>query len=117
VIARDELEDDPADARGVLSHIAQVDHGSYGELVENDGPFPDAVKEELAAGRPLVVRLEVPEKGEHRGGLCLFGADTGQYPFDPTIVITTTDPLPRDLKVDPDQPLTTGGVAVRGPTR
>lgn len=117
VIAREELEDDPADARGVLSHLAQVDHGSYGELVENEGPIPDAVKEELANGRPLVLRLAVPEKAEHPGGLCLFGADTGQFPFDPTIVITTTEPLPPDLGVDPDHPLTAETVASRAPRK
>ena len=52
IIVREKLEDDPADARGVLSHLAQVDHGSYGELVESDGPIPGPVKEELATGRP-----------------------------------------------------------------
>ena len=48
-----------------------------------------------------MIRLAVPDQAEHAGGLCLFGAETGRYQFDPTLVITTTDPLPRDLGVGP----------------
>src|SRR5262249_34369147 len=33
-IHREALEDDPADARGVLSHLARRDPGSHGELCE-----------------------------------------------------------------------------------
>jgi hypothetical protein len=114
-VAREQLEDDPADARGVLSHIAGIDHGSYGELIDGAGPIPDAVKDDLARGRALVVRFAVPDNAEHKGGLSLYGADTGQFPFDPTIVITTADPLPPDLGVDPDRPLTTEPIAASKP--
>lgn len=117
VVAREELEDDPADARGVLSHLARVDHGSYGELVEGEGPIPDAVKEELANRGTLILRLAVPDNAEHPGGLCLFGAETGQFPFDPTLIITTTEPLPPDLGVDPNRPLTTEPIVSREATR
>lgn len=102
-VHRQKLEDDPADARGVLSHLARVEHGSYGELVEGEGPLPEAAKEALAAGKPLVIRLAVPDNVLAAGGLCLFGADTGQYPFDPTITITTAETLPKDLGVLPHQ--------------
>ncbi|MDR3636605.1 MAG: glycoside hydrolase family 2 TIM barrel-domain containing protein [Isosphaeraceae bacterium] len=102
-VDRQKLDDDPADARGVLSHVAGVEHGSYGELVEGEGPLPQAAKDAIAAGKPLVVRLAVPDDAAEAGGLCLFGADTGQYPFDPTIAITTGQSLPKDLGVPPDQ--------------
>ena len=35
-----------------------------------------------------------------RGGLCIFGATTGEMPLDPTIEIHTRDVLPADLAVD-----------------
>ena len=92
--------DDPADARGVLSHLARVEHGSYGELIESRGALPGPVREELADGKPLVLRLAVPDDAEPAGGLSLFGAESGQYPFDPTLVIRTKDPLPSDLGED-----------------
>ena len=34
LVERINLPDDPADARGVLSHLAGVEHGSHGELVD-----------------------------------------------------------------------------------
>ena len=91
------LADDPADARGVLSHLARVEHGSYGELIKSQGALPGAVQEGLADGNPLVLRLAVPEDADPAGGLSLFGAEAGQYPFDPTLVIHTKDRLPDEL--------------------
>jgi hypothetical protein len=101
-VDRTDLEDDPADARGVLSHLKRSDHGSYGELIEVDGDLPRPARDDLAGGEPLVLRLAVPDDAGHAGGLCLFGAESGRYPFDPTLVITTRDRLPLDLGVDPD---------------
>jgi hypothetical protein len=43
----------------------------------------------------------VPDNAPQKGGLCLFGANTGEMPLDPTIEIHTRDPLPKDLLVDP----------------
>ena len=113
VVARDDLADDPADARGVLSHLKKVDHGSFGELIEADVPVSDDLRAALDAGRPLVVRLAVPDDAEHAGGLSIFGATTGQYPFDPTLQIRTTDELPADLGVKPDAPVTLNRFADR----
>ncbi|HEY2158598.1 MAG TPA: glycoside hydrolase family 2 TIM barrel-domain containing protein, partial [Isosphaeraceae bacterium] len=107
VVHREEIEDDPADAKGVLSHLARVEHGSYGELVEVQVPPSPAVRAALAEGRPLVIRLAVPDSAEHAGGLCLFGAETGRYPFDPTVTIHTRDPLPAGLGVAPEAPVAT----------
>ncbi len=101
-VLRQELEDDPADARGVLSHVNRFEHGSYGELVEASGALPDTVKEDLEAGKPLVIRLSVPDDAVHAGGLCLFGAETGEFPLDPTLSLTTEHALPSDLGVKPD---------------
>ncbi len=106
-VHREELEDDPADARGVLSHLQGVEHGSYGEFVEESGPLPEPVIAAIKAGEMLVLRIAVPEDAAHAGGLSLFGAETGQFPFDPTIVIRTDKALPDDLGVKPDD-----GIAV-----
>jgi hypothetical protein len=104
-IARRELTDDPADARGVLSHLNRIDHGSHGELIHIDSPLPGSARIDLAAGRTLLVRFAVPEDAPAAGGLCLFGADTGAYPFDPTLVLHTEDELPADLNVKADAPV------------
>jgi hypothetical protein len=95
------LPDDAADARGVLSHLAGVEHGSHGELVDGMVQLTDRDRARLAAGDALVIRLAVPDDAPQKGGLCLFGATTGEMPMDPTIEIHTRDPLPADLGVDP----------------
>ena len=99
-VDRIELPDDAADARGVLSHLAGVEHGSHGELVDGLITLTDADRAGLEAGEPLILRFAVPNDATHAGGLCLFGADTGELPLDPTLEIRTRDPLPTDLGVD-----------------
>lgn len=87
VCANVSLEDDPADHRGVLSWFAQgkvnrlQEAGSYGYLVEVNVP-----KEVLKAEDPVVIRLEVPQGV--RGGLAIYGKDSGRYPMDPTLVFS-----------------------------
>ena len=103
-IDRIELPDDAADARGVLSHLAKVEPGSHGELVDGLATLTDRDRALLAAGEPLVLRLAVPPDSPHAGGLCIFGASTGELPLDPTLEIHTRDPLPADLGVDPNTP-------------
>ncbi len=39
------------------------------------------------------------------GGLCIYGAETGELPLDPTLNIHTRDPLPDDLGTDPRTPV------------
>jgi Glycosyl hydrolases family 2, sugar binding domain/Glycosyl hydrolases family 2/Glycosyl hydrolases family 2, TIM barrel domain len=99
------LPDDAADARGVLSHLAGVEHGSHGELVDGMIVFSDRDRAIMAAGGPMVLRLAVPDDAPDRGGLCIFGATTGEMPLDPTIEVHTRDTLPADLAVDPDRSL------------
>jgi hypothetical protein len=94
------LPDDSADARGVLSHLNGVDHGSHGELADGMVTFTDRDRAGLEAGEPLVLRLGVPDDAPHAGGLCLYGANAGELPLDPTLEIHTRDALPTDLGVD-----------------
>jgi hypothetical protein len=96
------LPDDAADARGVLSHLTGVEHGSHGELVDGMVTLTDRDRDGLAAGEPLVLRLAVPDNAAHAGGLCLFGAETGEMPLDPTLEFHTRDALPTNLGVDPN---------------
>jgi len=104
-VDRISLPDDSADARGVLSHLAGVEHGSHGELVDGLVTLTDRDRAGLSAGLPLLLRLGVPDDAPHAGGLCLFGADSGELPLDPTLEIQTRDPLPPDLGVDPNAPI------------
>jgi hypothetical protein len=104
-VERITLPDDAADARGVLSHLAGVEQGSHGELVDGLATLTDQDRATLAAGEPLVLRLAVPADAPHVGGLTIFGASTGELPLDPTLVFHTRDPLPADLGVDPWAPV------------
>ena len=101
-IAEVELSDDPADHRGILSWMNQEpgwewgsdDHskpwlldeaGSYGYLVvaELDEPTKEAVIEK----GEVVIQLMVDEQTQNRGGLSVYGADSGRYPMDVSIVL------------------------------
>jgi len=104
-VDRRQLPDDPADARGVLSHLARFQHGSHGEVVEYQGDLAGATRTAIEEGKPLLVRLSVPDDAKDAGGLCVFGDATGQYPFDPTVVIRTKDRLPEELGVKPGDPV------------
>ncbi len=98
------LADDPADARGVLSHLKQVDHGSFGYFIETGHPLPNTAQADISAGHPLILRLSAPDDGGSANGLAIFGSDTGAFPFDPTLYLKTEDALPEDLGVDPKAP-------------
>ena len=78
------LPDDPADARGVLSHHRVVDPGSHGYLTEVvlEG---DGLREALSAKGPLRVRFDAI-----KGGLSVFGESLGGSPVGPTVVIEVT---------------------------
>ncbi len=85
-----ELADDPADARGVLSHLSRVDPGSYGYLVRGEiylQGLPEFVSR-LRQNPMVRIVLEVPE-GEHASGLSVYGERTGRYATDPTLVLET----------------------------
>lgn len=82
-----ELDDDPADHRGILSwHSQKRDHylreaGSYGQLLRV--AVPEAALDSAARSGSLVVRLEVSDALP--GGLAIYGAKFGRYPVDPTV--------------------------------
>lgn len=92
------VPDDPADARGVLSHWAGWDRGSYGFRLEAECKDA-AVLKQVAAGRTLIITLEVPPG--QAGGLRLYGRQMGTYPLDPTVLLRFTRPhrLPKGWQV------------------
>ena len=105
-VDRIDLPDDAADARGVLSHLAKVEHGSHGELVDGkvDAHRSRSCRFWPPASRSFFV-WPSHRNAPAAGGLCIFGASTGELPLDPTLEIHTRDPLPADLGVDPNVPV------------
>ena len=88
VVGQVQLADDPADARGVLSHHNGVDPGSYGFLTELviDGATLQAA---LAGQSTMQIRFTVPGEGSHPGGFALYGERLGCYPVEPTLFLLT----------------------------
>jgi hypothetical protein len=88
------LPDDPADARGLLSHMAYFHHGSYGYLVKRELDLTGnaAFLERLKKDRTLRLVLRVP-RGGPAAGLSVHGERTGRYPLDPTLIIETEKPI------------------------
>ncbi len=97
-----ELPDDPADHRGILSWMNQEagwewgsddrskawlldEAGSYGYLVKARLD-ETSEKSALETGK-VTVRLYVDEATANRGGLSIYGKDSGRYPMDVTLVI------------------------------
>jgi hypothetical protein len=96
------LPDDPADHRGLLSWMNQEpgwswgspdrnkrwlldEAGSYGYLVKAHFNKKD-IRKALEAGK-VVIRLEVKESDNARGGLSVYGKESGRFPLDPSIII------------------------------
>jgi hypothetical protein len=89
------LPDDPADARGVLSHAATSHHGSYGyihrlRILRED--FSDLWRAIQEAGM-LRIRYEVPKDADPMGGLAIFGDTMGRWPVQPTVILRGREPL------------------------
>ncbi len=80
------LEDDPADHRGILSWNSQKhdktlrEAGSYGYLVEAN--IPVSVLKKISV-KTMTVRFEVDSS--FPGGLAIYGENFGRYPLDPTV--------------------------------
>src|SRR5262249_39076109 len=74
-------------------------------LVEAESDLGATTREAMTAGQPLLLRLQVPAEQGPAGGLSVFGSDTGAFPFDPTLVLTTERPLPADLGTDANEPV------------
>ena len=97
-----ELPDDPADHRGILSWMNQQpgwewgsddrskpwlldEAGSYGYLVK--ATFDETAKRSALETGKVVIRLNVDESTEDRGGLSVYGKNSGMYPMDLTLLI------------------------------
>ncbi len=82
-----DLPDDPADARGVLSHWSGVERGSYGYLMEAkasaNSPVGIAIVNSLLKEKKLRLRFEVPENAVYKGGLAIYGETMGFYAMEP----------------------------------
>jgi hypothetical protein len=68
------LPDDPADARGVLSHIRHIDPGAYGYRLTTQ-----------QVAMPLGEFISVKFAADN--GLSLYDGSTGRYPLPPTIIL------------------------------
>ncbi len=97
-IATWHLPDDPADARGVLSHWRGVERGSYGYLmraeVALDSSTGVAIVNRWRETGQIVVRFTVPWNAPQRGGLAIYGETMGCYPLDPTMLLGFAQSLP-----------------------
>ena len=81
-----DLPDDPADARGVLSHHHQIDPGSYGFL-KDVVVAGDTLAAILQGATELHIRFTVPAGG-NSNGFALFGETLGGYPVGPTVLLS-----------------------------
>lgn len=85
-----DLEDDPADHRGILSWYSQPrnnklnEAGSYGYLLSANIPVSLISSK---PGRIVTIRLEVDSALP--GGLAIYGEKFGRYPLDPTLVFVS----------------------------
>ena len=83
-----DLEDDPADSRGILSWHAQPqdgtlhEAGSYGQLLSII--IPKSALQKAAASGELIVRLQVDDA--LAGGLAIYGERFGRYLMEPTVL-------------------------------
>lgn len=97
-IATWNLPDDPADARGVLSHWRGIERGSYGYLMRAEinmkTPEGIAIRNRAAGTGILSVRFTVPWNAVHRGGIAIYGETMGCYPIEPTMLLKFAEPLP-----------------------
>ena len=101
-----ELPDDPADHNGILSWMNQepgwewgsIDHsnrwlldeaGSYGYLVKAN--LDENSKKSAGETGKVTIRMYVDESTNNRGGLSIYGKDSGKYPMDLTLLITLKD--------------------------
>lgn len=101
-ISESVLPDDPADHRGMLSWMNQEpgwewgstdrskrwlldEAGSYGYLVKAQLHKTD-IRKALETGK-VVIRLEVKDSDQAKGGLSVYGRESGRFPLDPSLII------------------------------
>jgi len=98
------LPDDPADARGVLSHHARFHHGSYGYLVRRKVDLAEQPELRDVVTRQVVLPLVFRTVDGH--GLSIYGRQLGRYPIDPTLIIQTAKPLSQPVGAKSLEPVT-----------
>ena len=101
-----DLPDDPADSRGVLSHLAGYQHGSYGYLVRAKLDLTESP----SARKALIEKPFVPLVFRADGdgcGLSIYGERLGRYPIDPMIIIETAVDLSRPVGWTSTEPVMT----------
>lgn len=103
-IAEVELSDDPADHRGILSWMNQKpgwewgsedrskqwllnEAGSYGYMVK--AKLDETSKKSALETGKVTIRLHVDESTTNRGGLSIYGKESGMFPMDLTLIIQT----------------------------
>ncbi|MEM7126431.1 MAG: sugar-binding domain-containing protein [Chloroflexota bacterium] len=85
------LSDDPADARGVLSHHRSIDPGAHGFLLNLTMAKAELAQlmENVGSGKTVTIRFEIPTSASHQGGLSLYGETLGCFPVGPTLMLST----------------------------
>lgn len=96
------LADDPADHTGILSWMNQEpgwawgsrdrsrrwlldEAGSYGYLVKV--PISRSEIKKASETGKLLIRIQVDEVGSTKGGLSVYGRESGRFQLDPSIII------------------------------
>ena len=87
VIGTVHLPDDPADARGMFSHHANIEPGSYGFLTELTVDS-ETLKQLVSGTRTLHIRFAVPADAAVRGGVSIYGETVGCWPVGPTVILS-----------------------------
>ncbi|MFW5830972.1 MAG: hypothetical protein ACOCVA_01890, partial [Prolixibacteraceae bacterium] len=102
LIKEAELQDDPADHRGILSWMNQEpgwewgsddrskpwlldEAGSYGYLVT--ATLDETAEQEALVNKKVTIRLMVEETTANRSGLSVYGGESGRYPMDLSLVL------------------------------
>jgi len=99
-----DLPDDPADARGVLSHQARYHHGSYGYLLRQRADLTEHPKLREAMRDGPFFPVTFRTLGEGRG-LSIYGRRLGRFPIDPTIILQTARDLSKPVGWATDEPV------------
>ncbi|MGC9318149.1 MAG: glycoside hydrolase family 2 protein [Armatimonadota bacterium] len=82
------LADQPADARGALSHMHGL-LGRYGQIV-TARLSGDSARAAVSDGE-ITARFAVSDSGADRGGLTVYGSRAGRYPCGITLVVECAD--------------------------
>jgi hypothetical protein len=96
------LPDDPADHRGLLSWMNQEPGWSWGSrdrskrwLLDEAGSFgylvtsnidKSIIGKAIKSGK-VIIRLQVNDSGPTKGGLSVYGKESGRFPLNPSLIL------------------------------